>query len=198
MNPTLCAVYCGLIRQHLWWSKQYHQCLSWNWRKLPNWTILYVIVTNLSGIQYTDFHQRTLFFLLREILLLLLEDAPLNIHEGMWFQHYDDALPHFSCQVHNLLNNHFLDARIDSWSEPIWFFLMGLHQGQRLYAGVQDCDGLIKSIQPGWLWQTLGVNTDNWLISGIPSDVAVKHEACMWVWGGNCEQFLEGICKTGC
>jgi hypothetical protein len=45
--------------------------------------------------------------------------TPLNVCEGIWFQH-DDILPHFSWQVHNLSNNHFSDIWINYGGLIIW------------------------------------------------------------------------------
>jgi hypothetical protein len=70
-----------------------------------------VLVNRICGIQNADFLQRT--------LPILLQDVPLNIREGMWF-HYSGAPPHFSCQVHNLLNKHFPDTWISSGGSIIW------------------------------------------------------------------------------
>ena len=54
----------------------------------------------LTGQRYLQF--------LREELPPLLEDVPLDIRQGMYFQH-DGALPHFSREVVNYLNRTFTE-----------------------------------------------------------------------------------------
>jgi hypothetical protein len=80
--------------------KIYRQRISRNGRLLPKWTIC-------------DRNCETQYFHLFRRTLPLLEDVPLNVREGMWFQH-EGTLPQLSCQVRNWLNNHFSGTWIGS------------------------------------------------------------------------------------
>jgi hypothetical protein len=60
---------------------------------------------------------------LKEHFPPFLEDVPLNVREGMSFQH-DGAPPHFSNQVYNSLKNHFPDTWTGRVAPIIWHVLL--------------------------------------------------------------------------
>jgi hypothetical protein len=120
MNLTLCAQYCGQMRQDLlevanlqslhelalenphatWQSTFQHRCTVNVWASVINkyWIGFYIIEEHIGRDQYTQFLEAT--------LPLLLEDVHLDIRARMWFQH-DGAPPHFTWQVRNFLDiNH--------------------------------------------------------------------------------------------
>ena len=63
----------------------------------------YVLPQRLNGQTYHDF--------IENVLPELLEDVPLHVHPNTYFMH-DGAPPHFSVDVHRLLNNGFRDRWI--------------------------------------------------------------------------------------
>jgi hypothetical protein len=65
----------------------------------------------LGGAQYTDFPDET--------LPLLLENVPLYVCKGMWFQHYS-ATPLFAHRVRSWIDNYFLDRWIGREGPITW------------------------------------------------------------------------------